>query len=82
MRHYTKSQRSRIFFWFTSLLVVLSMSLSLVATFVPTRHVTPTPVPTYTPFPTRTPTPMAVSGNRDRGAQLVKTTAPGCDQGA
>jgi len=53
----SKTRRTRIIFWLISLLVVMSMGLSLVATFVPPRRVTPTPMLTPTPFPTRTPTP-------------------------
>jgi len=55
----SKSRWTRIMLWIISLLVVISMGLSLTATFVPPRRTTPTPVPTFTPFPTRTPTPTS-----------------------
>ena len=55
-----QSQRTRIILGIISLLIVISMGLSLVATFVPPQRGTPTPVPTFTPFPTRTPTPTPI----------------------
>jgi hypothetical protein len=53
----SKSQRSQRALWFISLLVVVSMGLSMIVSFVPRQpRVTSTPIPSPTPFPTRTPT--------------------------
>ncbi|NLE45948.1 MAG: hypothetical protein GX620_14605 [Chloroflexi bacterium] len=52
----TKDRRKRTILTILSLLIVISMALSTVLTFIPPKRVTPTLPATSTPFPTRTPT--------------------------